>query len=131
MNFQTLKDYFQEFIECNQHKIMFLNGKDDIFEEFKVIDAINFLEEKDKEIERLNNIIEEQYKELELEKKSRQLLTDDLVNVCKISLKKDNIIKEVRNQLDYLETYSSKEDVFEDMKRRLDRIDKIIGSDKE
>ena len=59
MNFQTLKDYFQEFIECNQHKIMFLNGKDDIFEEFKVIDAINFLEEKDKEIERLNNIINE------------------------------------------------------------------------
>lgn len=43
----------------------------------------------------------------------------------------NNIIKEVRNQLDYLETYSSKEDVFEDMKRRLDRIDKIIGSDKE
>ena len=43
----------------------------------------------------------------------------------------NNIIKEVRNQLDYLETYSSKEDVFEDMKRRLDRIDKIIGSDEE
>ena len=53
MNFQTLKDYFQEFIECNQHKIMFLNEKDDIFEDFKVIDAINFLEEKNKEIERL------------------------------------------------------------------------------
>ena len=43
----------------------------------------------------------------------------------------NNIIKEVRNQLSYLETYSSKEDVFDDMKRRLDRIDKIIGSDKE
>ena len=43
----------------------------------------------------------------------------------------NNIIKEVRNQLSYLETYSSKEDVFEDMKRRLDRIEKIIGSDKE
>ena len=42
-----------------------------------------------------------------------------------------SIIKEVRNQLSYLETYSSKEDVFEDMKRRLDRIEKIIGSDKE
>ena len=41
------------------------------------------------------------------------------------------IIKEIRRQLDYLETYSSKEDVFEDMKRRLDNIDKIIGSDKE
>ncbi len=43
----------------------------------------------------------------------------------------NNIIKNIKNQLDYLETYSSKEDVFEDMKRRLDRIDKIIGSDKE
>lgn len=42
-----------------------------------------------------------------------------------------DVIKEVRNQLSYLETYSSKEDVFEDMKRRLDRIDKIIGVDKE
>ncbi len=41
------------------------------------------------------------------------------------------IIKEIRRQLDYLETYSSKEDVFEDMKRRLDKIDKIIGSDEE
>ena len=42
----------------------------------------------------------------------------------------NNIIKQIKSQLDYLETYSSKEDVFEDMKRRLDRIDKIIGSDK-
>ncbi|MEE3417768.1 MAG: hypothetical protein VZQ62_00345 [Methanosphaera sp.] len=41
----------------------------------------------------------------------------------------NNIIKDIKSQLDYLETYSSKEDVFEDMKRRLDRIDKIIGSD--
>ena len=43
----------------------------------------------------------------------------------------NNVIKDIKSQLDYLETYSSKEDVFEDMKRRLDRIDKIIGSDKE
>ena len=42
---------------------------------------------------------------------------------------KENIIKDIKAQLDYLETYSSREDVFEDMKRRLDRIDKIIGSD--
>ena len=40
----------------------------------------------------------------------------------------NKIIKDIKSQLDYLETYSSKEDVFEDMKRRLDRIDKIIGS---
>ena len=42
-----------------------------------------------------------------------------------------NKLKDIKSQLDYLETYSSKEDVFEDMKRRLDRINKIIGSDKE
>lgn len=40
---------------------------------------------------------------------------------------KENIIKEVKAQLDYLETYSSKEDVYEDMKKRLNRIEKIIG----
>lgn len=43
----------------------------------------------------------------------------------------NNKLKDIKSQLDYLETYSSKEDVFEDMKRRLDRIDKIIGSDKD
>ena len=41
----------------------------------------------------------------------------------------NNIIKEIKAQLDYLETYSSKEDVFEDMKRRLDRIEKIIDKE--
>ena len=38
----------------------------------------------------------------------------------------NNIIKDIKSQLDYLETYSSKEDVFEDMKRRLDRINNVI-----
>lgn len=42
---------------------------------------------------------------------------------------------DIKSQLEYLETYSSKEDVFEDMKRRLDRIEiivnKALGSDKE
>lgn len=42
----------------------------------------------------------------------------------------NNKLKDIKSQLDYLETYSSKEDVFEDMKGRLDRINKIIGSDK-
>ena len=40
---------------------------------------------------------------------------------------KENIIKDIKTQLDYLETYSSKEDIFEDMKRRLNRIEKILG----
>ena len=38
----------------------------------------------------------------------------------------NNIIKDIKSQLDYLETYSSKEDVFNDMKKRLDRIENII-----
>ena len=42
---------------------------------------------------------------------------------------KENIIKDIKAQLGYLETYSSKEDVFEDMSRRLDRIEKIIKGD--
>lgn len=41
----------------------------------------------------------------------------------------NNKLKDIKSQLDYLETYSSEEDVFEDIKRRLDRINKIIGSD--
>ena len=41
----------------------------------------------------------------------------------------NNIIKEIKAQLDYLETYSSKEDVFEDMKRRLNNIEKIIDKE--
>lgn len=57
--------------------------------------------------------------DIELEKKDKEI---ERLN---------NKLKDIKSQLDYLETYSSKEDVFEDMKRRLDRIDKIIGSDKE
>lgn len=59
MNIQMLKEYFQEFIDGKQHKIMFLNRKKDMFEEFKVIDAINLLEEKEQETERLHSIIKE------------------------------------------------------------------------
>ena len=62
--------------------------------------------------------IEEGY-ETKLEKKDKEI---ERLN---------NKLKDIKSQLDYLETYSSKEDVFEDMKRRLDRINKIIGSDEE
>lgn len=44
---------------------------------------------------------------------------------------KENIIKDIKAQLDYLETYSSKEDVYKDMSRRLNRIEKIIYDSKE
>lgn len=58
------------------------------------------------------------------------------VNNCKLLLEEierlHSIIKEVRKQLDYLETYCSEEDVLNDMKRRLDRIEEIIDKvDKE
>lgn len=42
---------------------------------------------------------------------------------------KENIIKEIKAQLEYLETYSSKEDVYEDMSRRLNNIEKIINKE--
>ena len=43
----------------------------------------------------------------------------------------ENLIKslqDINNQLTYLETYSSKEDVFEDMKRRLNNIETIVNN---
>lgn len=42
----------------------------------------------------------------------------------------ENLIKslqDINKQLTYLETYSSKEDVFEDMKRRLNNIETIVN----
>ena len=59
----------------------------------------DFMNYQDKEIERLNNIITEQDKELESERKSRRLLTDDLANVCEIALKKSNIINELEKYI--------------------------------
>lgn len=57
---------------------------------------------------------------------------DYITALCEENERLNNIIKDIKSQLTYLETYSSKEDVFDDMKRRLDRIEKIIdkGSDK-
>lgn len=95
---------------------MFCNDNEDI--DLRYTDIIyNSIIEKDKEIERLNTelqvqiedntrlneYIEEQDKELELERRSRQLLIDDLANVCEMSLKKDNIIKEA---IEYIEDNS-------------------------
>ena len=59
--------------------------------------------------------------------KETNYVIDTLSEETKEIITLRNIIKDIKNQLDYLETYSSKEDVFEDMKRRLDRIEKIIG----
>lgn len=88
---ELLKRYLQNEIDNGSHKI-FVFDKDYNAIEFKVIEALN-------EINNLQNQLQQ----------------------------KENIIKEIKSQLDYLETYSSKEDVFEDMKRRLNNIEKIIG----
>ena len=53
-------------------------------------------------------------------------LLDYITNLQEKNNKLNNIIKDIKSQLDYLETYSSKEDVFNDMKKRLDRIENII-----
>lgn len=60
--------------------------------------------------------------------------SDDIKYIEKVVDKKDKEIErlnksllDIKSQLDYLETYSSKEDVFEDMKRRLDRIEDIVN----
>lgn len=44
----------------------------------------------------------------------------------KLLLNRDNAIENIRKQLDYLETFSSIEDVIEDMKRRLNNIEEIV-----
>lgn len=47
---------------------------------------------------------------------------------CKREIERLNkVLKNIKSQLDYLETYSSKEDVFGDMQRRLDRIEDIVN----
>lgn len=105
-------------------------------------------QEKDKEIEKLKErekMLQESFsdwkKGIEKERKYWLCERTDCCGRIKDSKKYsslyqenkrlNNKLKDIKSQLDYLETYSSKEDVFEDMKRRLDRIDKIIGSDKE
>lgn len=69
----------------------------------------------------------------EVERLTKRLEESQLafLQVDKDKQRLNNKLKDIKSQLDYLETYSSEKDVFEDMKRRLDRIDKIIGSDKE
>ena len=58
---------------------------------------------------------------------SKELIIDDVMHDNEEIERLNNIIKDIKSQLDYLETYSSKEDVFEDMKRRLDKIENIVN----
>lgn len=119
-----------------------------LYDNDKKVDMIHELEEEIKEIERLKereNMLQESFsdwkKGIEKERKYWLCERTDCCGRIKDSKKYsslyqenkrlNNKLKDIKSQLDYLETYSSKEDVFEDMKGRLDRINKIIGSDKE
>ena len=90
---------------------------------------INILISSREQVEKLQKRNKERKQEIaklvdELEEQERH------IKEANIEIERlNNIIKDIKSQLDYLETYSSKEDVFEDIKRRLDRIDKIIGSE--
>lgn len=63
-----------------------------------------------------------------LEKENKQM-KEDITTMNKEIERLNNKLKDIKSQLNYIETYSSKEDVFEDMKKRLDRIENIIGSE--
>lgn len=90
-------------------------------------------EQEKRFIEKINKELTiNEYDEIENWLASVEALDNNAINdILEENKRLNNKLKDIKSQLDYLETYSSKEDVFEDMKRRLDRIDKIIGSDKE
>ena len=128
----TTWDIYSLYCPSCSHEYSYRRGTHhDLFDKGYEEDSVD----KDEEIERLN-------KELETLKQPQVFIdTQDMEErygeeLYKEYLEKENKrlnnkLKDIKSQLDYLETYSSKEDVFEDMKGRLDRINKIIGSDKE
>ena len=128
----TTWDIYSLYCPSCSHEYSYRRGTHhDLFDKEYEEDSVD----KDEEIERLN-------KELETLKQPQVFIdTQDMEErygeeLYKEYLEKENKrlnnkLKDIKSQLDYLETYSSKEDVFEDMKGRLDRINKIIGSDKE
>ena len=103
----------------------------------EIKDSVNF----QREILKAHNMetlcIDEEQELIEeierLNKERNKTYENGLNYFLKLQEKKDeierlnNIIKNIKGQLNYLETYSSKEDVFEDMKRRLDRIESIVN----
>lgn len=90
-------------------------------------------------VEVVNDVIGMLEKQTELigklEMEKSELFNKAVEENIKIRDKKDEEIeklykslKDINNQLTYLETYSSKEDVFEDMKRRLNNIETIVNN---
>ena len=87
---------------------------------------IKKIEEQNQELYDANQYHQNIIHELETMKQPNQLHSEN-VRLRAENNRLNNIIKDIKSQLDYLETYSSKEDVFEDMKRRLDRIEDIVN----
>lgn len=89
-------------------------------------------------VEVVNDVIGMLEKQTELigklEMEKSELFNKAVEENIKIRDKKDEEIEklnkslqDINNQLTYLETYSSKEDVFENMKRRLNNIETIVN----
>lgn len=53
--------------------------------------------------------------------------TKTTFKLCTKDCKYKQALLDIKNQLDYLETYCSKEDEFDDMKRRLTRIEMVVN----
>ena len=122
MSEEDLNTYKKYVSNLDITKYIVLDSKSNYWYSAEYVDKM--LKKQDKEIERLNNLLKETSQTL-----SEQ--TTKAITLKSENERLNNKLKDIKSQLDYLETYSSKEDVFEDMKRRLDRIDKIIGSVKE
>ena len=100
--------------DLKEHLDTYSQTYDDYIMSYGEADMIyHYIEEKDKEIKRLKGVLQTH----EILLKSNTLEIERL----------NNKLKDIKSQLDYLETYSSKEDVFEDMRRRLDRIESIVN----
>ena len=102
----------------------------------------NKIEISVKDIPEIIETLKEAEKEIEFERKSKNLFIDDLYKVCEISLKQDkeierlnNIINELKHdfesyELEYLqETYQGSLADF--IETELERIKELKGSDKE
>ena len=134
-----MKEKIINYIETLEAKSLQV---DDYFKQRNELYISN--QEKDKEIEKLKErekMLQESFsdwkKNIEKERKYWLCERTDCCGRIKDSKKYsslyqenkrlNNKLKDIKSQLDYLETYSSKEDVFEDMKRRLDRIESIVN----
>ena len=106
---------YKEVVEYVIQRRNEIENKEDYISEQQTINMwINKLEEKDKEIDRLNNdikillnenenkekVIKKQQEEINRLNKSIKLLTDDLANMTKKALEQENIIDKLEKWLE-------------------------------